>query len=116
VQRETAEHPPHVKDVAALVNLARLGLVSLIDSVNRLLEKPSHQLIGGFEYGYPQQGLQLRNQLGLGTLGFKPGDQLLDFLILGQEDMPGDFFFFEVAMLWRVSAMTSAAYCWVSCW
>jgi hypothetical protein len=42
--------------------------------------------------------------------------QLLDFLILRQEDVAGDFFFFEAAMLWRVSAMTNSAYCRVSCW
>jgi hypothetical protein len=88
----------------------------LIDSVDRLLEQPPNQLIGGLEDCGPEQGLQLRDQLRLGALGLKPEDQLLDFLILRQEDVARDFFFFEAAMLWRVSAMTNSAYCWVSCW
>jgi hypothetical protein len=88
----------------------------LIDSVDRLLEQPADQFIGGLKDRGPEQGLQLRNKLRLGALGLKAGDQLLDFLILRQEDVLGDFFFFAAAMLWRVSAMTSSAYCWVSCW
>ena len=75
VQREAAEHPLHREGVAALVGLARLGLVSLIDSVDRLLEEPPDQLIGGLEDCGPQQGLQLRDQLRLGALGLKPDDQ-----------------------------------------
>jgi hypothetical protein len=90
-------------------------LVGLIDSVDRLLEQPADQFIGGLKDRCPEQGLQLRDQLRLGTLALKAADQLLDFLILRQEDERGDFFFFAAAMLWRVSAMTSSAYCWVSC-
>jgi hypothetical protein len=57
----------------------------------------------------------LGDGVSLGNPRLKTGDQLLDFLFLGQEDFRGDLFFFEPAMLWRVSSTTKSAYCPVSC-
>lgn len=111
VEREAAEHSLRVEGVAALVDFAGLGLVGLIDSVGRLLEQPADQFVGGLKDRCPEQGLQLRDEFRLGALGLKSDDQLLDFLILRQEDVLGEFFFFEPAMLWRVCAMTISAYC-----
>jgi len=66
----------------------------LIDAVGGLLKQPTDQRVGGLENGRAHQGLQLRDHLRSRRLGLEAGDQLLDFLILGEEDIGGNLGFF----------------------
>ena len=99
VQREAAEHALHPESLSAFAHLAGFGLVTAIDPVSRLLEQPADQLIGRFENRRAHQRFQLGDQLRSRGLGLELGNQALDFLILGEEDVGGNVFFFEAAML-----------------
>jgi len=113
---ETAKNSLHPNGFPALANLPGFGLVTRVDTLSRLLQQPTDQIIGRLENSRAHQYLQLDDGVSLWALGFKPRDQLLDFRFLGQEDGGGDGLFFNVARFWRVSAITNSAYCWVSCW
>ncbi len=66
--------------------------------------------VGRLENGRAHQNLQLGYGVSLWELGLKSGNQVLDFLFLGEVDRWWEWFFFESAMLSRVSAITRAAY------
>jgi hypothetical protein len=51
----------------------------------------------------------LGDEASVRDLGLKALDQGLDFRFLGEKDLGRDLFFFEPAMVWRVSAMTRLA-------
>src|ERR1039458_9222487 len=90
--------------------------VAGIGAVGGFLGQPTDQGIGGFEHRRPHQDFQLGHAVAAQLLGFKAGNQLLDFFLLREEDGGRDgFFFFAPAMFRRVSWMTNSAYCSVSC-
>jgi hypothetical protein len=55
-----------------------------------LLEQPANQRIGGFENRRAYQHFQLGDGVSVQFSGFEPADQLLDFLLLGEEDFGRD--------------------------
>lgn len=104
---------------SSLALLSWLGMVSRIDAVSRGLKQPTHQLVGGLEKGRPHQHFQLLHRDPAGRLRLKASDQLLDFLLLGEEELGWRLrFFFELtaARCWRVCSITSWAYCSISSW
>ena len=115
LQFEVAENPLHGDGLAALALLPGFCLVGGVDALDGLLEQPTDQGIGRFENGGAHQQLQLGHGGAVSCVNFVAGDQLLDFLFLGEEERRREWFFFASASCWRVSAMTRSAYCAVSC-
>ena len=116
-QLEAAQNPLPPKGYLALAHLPGLGLVSRVNALRCWLEPPAHQIIGRLENGRADQDFQFGDRPAWRGFGLKLGDQLLDFILLGE----GDFrraggFFLEPAMSCRVSPMTSWAYSSVRCW
>jgi hypothetical protein len=72
---------------SAFALFSELGLVSSVDPVDGLLEHPTHQLIGRLEDGRPDKHLQLSHGHSGGLGSLKTGHHLLDFLVLGEEDL-----------------------------
>ena len=89
----------------ALAQFSRFGLVMGVRALRRLLQQPANHLVGRFKNGRADQNLQSRHLAAVRSLRLKGVDQLLDFFLLCQEDLRGEFFF-ESAMPLRVSAMT----------
>src|SRR5207247_863672 len=112
--RKAAEDPLRLDGFPAFAHFPGFGLVGSINAVGRLLKQPANQVISRFENGRAHQHLQLSDSSSFWGLGFKLGNQALDFFVLGQEDFRWNFFFFEPAICWRVSSMTKSAYCSVS--
>jgi len=90
-------------------------LVTGVDALGSLLEQPADEVIGRLENSRAHQDLDLGHCISLRVMGLKPGNQLLDFLSLGQEDHGGDLLYFDADRFWRVSAITNWAYRSVSC-
>jgi hypothetical protein len=91
--------------------LARLGLVGRINPVGRALEQKPHQCVGGLEDGGADQHFQFLDASSVGFLTLKLRHQLVDFLVLGQEEMGGGIVFFEpAARSDRVRSTMSWAY------
>lgn len=59
--------------------------------------KPSHQRVGRLEEGGAHQHFQLLDGFPVGLLPLKLHHQRVDFLLLGQEEVGGEVFFFEPA-------------------
>src|ERR1039458_4637825 len=101
----------------ALALLPRLGLVGGINAIGGLLQKESHQHIGGLEDGGADQHFQLLDGAPVGFPRLEAGHQLLDFLALGEEEFWRRVFFFKPASLSaRVFSTTSCAYCSANFW
>lgn len=116
LQLEAAEDALHPDGFPALARLPSFGLIAGIGPVRSFLEQPADQGIGGFEHRRAHQHFQFGDALAVQLPGFETGDQLLDFLFLGEADGGRErCFFFAAAMFWRVSWMTRSAYCSVSC-
>src|SRR2546425_1186773 len=112
---KTSEDSLQLNTFPTFSNLPGFGLISRIDALSSLLEQPAHQFIGRFENRRAHQNLQLSNLLSMRLTGLKGGNQLLDFLLLAENDLGGEFFF-ESAMVLRVCSMTESAYWVVNCW
>jgi len=95
LQRERTKHALHLRADPPLVVLARLGLVGSVDFVRGLLQQPAHQRIGRLEEDRAKQYLHLLDRQAVGLVGLEAGYQLLDFLVLGQEDLGGEVFFLK---------------------
>ena len=111
---EAAKNPLPPDRFPALANLPKSGLVTGIDPLGGRLEQPADEVVGRLENSRAHQHLQSGDGVPLRIRGLKPGDQLLDFRFLGQEDRGGDGLFFDAAMSCRVSAIPRWAYCSVS--
>ena len=53
------------------------------------------QRVGGFENRRAHEDFQLGDRVSLDRLCLKTGNQLLDFLVLGQKDLGGEVFFLK---------------------
>src|SRR5208337_3067813 len=115
-QREAAKNALDLDGLPPLADLTGLGVVGRIDAVGGLLEQPADQAVGRLEHGGAHQQLQLRDAISFWGLGLKAGYQFLDFLLLGEDELGRQLFFFIPAVAWRVSATTKSAYCSVNCW
>ena len=75
--------------------LAGLGLISRVNLVGRILQQPSHNQFGRFEYGSTHQYFQFLNRHSIELARLELRHQLLDLLVLGQEDLGREVFFFN---------------------
>lgn len=101
----------------AFALFSRFGLIGSIDLLRRCLQQEGHQCGGGLEESRSNQHLQLLHRHPAGPGVLESGYELLDFLLLGEEDLRGKGFFLEpAAMAVRVCSMTSSAYCSVRVW
>jgi hypothetical protein len=87
LQFKAAEETVNRDRLPGLALLARLGLIGGIDPVGGALHQMAHQGSGRLEDGGAHQTFQLLNGYPLGFLSLEAGDQLLDLLVLGQEDV-----------------------------
>ena len=111
LQRERTKHALHLRADPPLVVLARLGLVGSVDFVRGLLQQPAHQRIGRLEEDRANQHFHLLDRQALGWVGLEADYQLLDFLVLGQEDLRREVFFLKSAVRSvRVCSTISWAY------
>jgi hypothetical protein len=94
---EAPKHTVHPEGLPALAHLSWLGLVGRIDPVGRLLEQTFHQCVGRLEDGGAHQRFQLLDRHAVGLLRPEAGHQLLDFLLLGQEELGRRVFFLAPA-------------------
>ena len=95
----------HLETMAAPAPLARLGRVGRLHSIHRPLQQAAHQRVGGLENGRADQPLQFLHQMAVRNLAGKTRPQLLDFLLLGQEDLGREVFFLKAA------AISSRVFC-----
>ena len=80
---------------------ARFGLIVLINLAGGILEQNPDQFVGGFAQRHTQKQLQLLDDVAIGGLAGETGDQLLDFLVLGEEVLRR-FFLTPPQRSWRV--------------
>ena len=116
-QGEGAEQTLALAGFPSLAGLARRGLIGRIHSVGGPLQEKAPQRGGGLEErGAPQPFPLLDGPPG-GVLPLQRGHHLLDFLVLGQEEVGRGVFFFEPACRCaRVCWTRSSTYCWTNCW
>ena len=95
LQFECAKDALDLETDPSLRLLTRLGLVGGVNSVSRRLQEQSDQRIGGFEKSGAHQHFQLLDGHPIGLLSLEARHQLLDFLVLGQEDLGGEVFFLK---------------------
>src|ERR1039458_4455651 len=82
-----------------------------------LLQKESHQCIGGLEDGGAPQHFQLLDHEPVWLPRLEAGHQLLDFLVLGQKEFWRWVFFLKaVASSARVFRIINWAYCSIRFW
>ena len=86
-QREAAKQALDLDGFATLAPLPWPRLVAGIDLVGGRLEQIADHGIGRLEDRRAQQHLQLLDRSPCGRLGLKLSDQLLDFLLLGEEEV-----------------------------
>lgn len=79
----------------AHASLSGSSLVTCIDLVGRALQQESHQRVSWFENGRPNQHFQLLYRQAIRLLRLKALYELLDFLLLGQEELGRGVFFFK---------------------
>lgn len=92
-QRPRAEHSLGLNRLTPHPSLARAGLIALVHPIGRLLEHPTQQSAALTKQRRAQHELQFtRVELFRG----KQLDQARDFLVLGDEDRWGGFFFIEL--------------------
>jgi hypothetical protein len=92
-----------------------LGLIGSVDAIRRFLKKKSNQRAGRFENGGAQENFQILHRQTAGRRALETGNKPLDFLVLGEMERRGWFFFFEPsAMAARVSCTFNSAYSSVS--
>ena len=83
-------------DRAAFASLAlfpRVGLIPRIAPVARRLQEEGHQRIGRLENRGADQHFELLDRHPVGSRGLETPDQLLDFLVLGEEELQRGIFF-----------------------
>ena len=101
LQWEGAKQTVHPQALSSFALLAGCGLIGGIDAVGRWLEPPLHQRVGGLEAGGAHQHFQLLHRQAVGRLRAKVRHQLLDFLLLGQEELWRWVFFLRPPLVRR---------------
>jgi len=102
LQLEVTENPLHGDRLPALADLPSLGLIGIVNALDGLLQQPADQGVGRLENGGAHQQLQLGHDRTVSSVGLVAGDQLLDFLFLGEEDRRRERFFLASASSSRV--------------
>src|SRR6267142_2034668 len=107
LQVESTKQALNLQARSPFALFAKPGLIASIGAVGRPLDQVTNQHIGGFEDGGAHQNFQFLHEGTSWILPLEARDQLLDFLILGQEDFRSKVFFFATeANCSRVSAIT----------
>ena len=88
----TPEHAIDGQQGSPLALPARFGLVSGVEAVGGLLQQISRQLVGRLENGRADQHFQLLDGRTVGLGSLEASHQELDFLLLGEADLEGEFF------------------------
>jgi len=111
-QGEDAKNTLNLQALASLADLTRLGLVSGVDPVGRLLQQESDEFAGRLEEGGAQEYFQLLHRLPARRAGRKLRHQLLDFGFLRESELRGWRFFLTPAnRCARVRSLSIWTYC-----
>jgi hypothetical protein len=103
-QLEAAKDALHRDAFPFFAGFARLGVINRIDLIGSRLEKLTDQFVGWLEDGGADESFQPLDGEGFfSILTLESGDYLLDFLVLGEEELRGRWVFFFFASSLAIS-------------